>query len=140
MPTYEYACPDCGDAFERVQKFTDKPIKKCPTCGKTKVHRVVGRIAVSFKGSGFYVNDSKSSSGASKDLTKPKDDKAADEKTGAAESADASTTAETPKPAGDAPAASTPDASTPDGGPPAATSDAKPAKAENKKKEKSKKD
>ena len=75
MPTYQYACPDCGADFERVQKFTDKPIKKCPTCGKSKVHRVVGRIAVSFKGSGFYLNDSKSSSSTSKEAAKPKDDK-----------------------------------------------------------------
>lgn len=65
MPTYQYACPDCGAEFEKVQKFTDKPLKKCPKCGKAKVHRVVSRVAVSFKGSGFYVNDSKSSSSTS---------------------------------------------------------------------------
>ncbi len=135
MPTYEYACPDCGAAFERVQKFTDKPIKKCPACGKNKVHRVVGRIAVSFKGSGFYVNDSKSSSSTSKEPAKPKDEKAADEKPGASETADTSTTAEAPKPSGETTAASAPDASAA-----AATSDAKPAKAENGKKAKSKKD
>ncbi len=135
MPTYEYACPDCGTAFERVQKFADKPIKKCPTCGKSKVHRVVGRIAVSFKGSGFYVNDSKSSTSSSKELTKPKDEKGADEKSGNSETAEASTAAEAPKPAGEAAAASTADT-----GSTAAASDAKPAKADNKKKEKSKKD
>ncbi len=135
MPTYEYACPDCGSAFERVQKFTDKPVKKCPTCGKNKVHRVVGRIAVSFKGSGFYVNDSKSSSSTGKDLTKPKDDKTPDEKTGAAESNSATASAEAPKAAADASATSAADASTT-----ATTNDAKPAKAENTKKEKSKKD
>jgi putative FmdB family regulatory protein len=65
MPTYQYACPDCGAEFEKVQKFTDKPVKKCPKCGKAKVHRVVSRVSVSFKGSGFYVNDSKSSSSTS---------------------------------------------------------------------------
>ncbi len=62
MPTYQYTCPDCGNEFEKVQKFTDSPLKKCPTCGKAKVHRVVGRISVSFKGTGFYINDSKSAS------------------------------------------------------------------------------
>ncbi len=70
MPTYAYACPDCGAEFERVQKFTDKPVKKCPVCGKNKVHRVINRVAVAFKGSGFYINDSRSSSAA----TKTKDD------------------------------------------------------------------
>jgi putative FmdB family regulatory protein len=70
MPTYQYACPDCGAEFEKVQKFTDKPLKKCPKCGKAKVHRVVTRVAVSFKGSGFYVNDSKSSSSTSSTSSK----------------------------------------------------------------------
>jgi putative FmdB family regulatory protein len=65
MPTYQYACPDCGAEFEKVQKFSDNPIKKCPTCGKTKVHRVINRISVAFRGSGFYINDSKSSSSSS---------------------------------------------------------------------------
>jgi len=80
MPTYQYACPDCGAEFEKVQKFTDKPLKKCPKCGKAKVHRVVSRVAVSFKGSGFYVNDSKSSSStssASSASTKPEKAEAA---------------------------------------------------------------
>lgn len=135
MPTYEYACPDCGAAFERVQKFTDKPIKKCPTCGKNKVHRVVGRIAVSFKGSGFYINDSKSSSGTSKEPVKPKDEKAADEKPGASETAETSTATEAPKPSGESAPVSAPDSSAT-----ATSGDAKPAKSENKKKEKSKKD
>ena len=62
MPRYQYACPDCGHQFEAQQKFTDKPLKKCPTCGRRSIHRVVGLVAVSFKGTGFYVNDSKSGS------------------------------------------------------------------------------
>ena len=76
MPTYEYACPDCGAQFERIQKFADKPVKKCPTCGRLKVHRLVGRIAVSFKGSGFYINDSKGSSGSSGTAVKDKEEPA----------------------------------------------------------------
>lgn len=63
MPTYQYACPDCGLEFERVQKFTDDPIKKCPKCGKRKVYRVVSKVAVTFKGSGWYITDSKSANG-----------------------------------------------------------------------------
>ena len=70
MPRYQYACPDCGNQFEVQQKFTDKPLKKCPTCGRRSIHRVVGLVAVSFKGTGFYVNDSKNGS-SGKTTTKP---------------------------------------------------------------------
>lgn len=59
MPTYQYACPDCGLEFERQQKFTDEPIKRCPKCGKKHVYRVVSKVAVTFKGSGWYITDSK---------------------------------------------------------------------------------
>ena len=61
MPTYEYACDACGNGFEVVQKMQDTPVEKCPECGK-KVRRVLsGGIGISFKGSGFYVTDSKGS-------------------------------------------------------------------------------
>ena len=57
MPTYEYACDMCGNHFEVVQKMSDLPIDVCPKCGK-KVRKVLsGGIGISFKGSGFYVND-----------------------------------------------------------------------------------
>jgi putative FmdB family regulatory protein len=77
MPTYQYACPDCGLEFERVQKFTDDPVKKCPKCSKRKVYRVVSKVAVSFKGSGWYINDSKRSvtSGNGKDEAKEQETK-----------------------------------------------------------------
>ncbi len=60
MPTYEYACPDCGYKFEQKQRFTDDPVRKCPRCEKRHVYRVVGQVAVTFKGSGWYITDSKS--------------------------------------------------------------------------------
>jgi len=60
MPVYQYACPDCGFEFEKQQKFTDEPIKRCPNCGKKHVYRVVSKVAVTFKGSGWYITDSKS--------------------------------------------------------------------------------
>lgn len=59
MPVYQYACPDCGHQFEKQQKFTEEKIKVCPVCKKRRVHRVVGQVAVAFRGSGFYVNDSR---------------------------------------------------------------------------------
>ncbi len=58
MPTYEYSCDSCGNDFEVFQKMSDEPVRVCPKCGQA-VHRVLsGGIGISFKGSGFYVNDS----------------------------------------------------------------------------------
>jgi putative FmdB family regulatory protein len=60
MPTYEYACPKCGHAFELVQSMRDEPLKKCPKCKKTGVKRLIGGGAgLIFKGSGFYITDYK---------------------------------------------------------------------------------
>ena len=58
MPMYEYECGSCGNRFELIQKFSDKPVRKCPKCGKTgKVKRLVSSSAIQFKGSGWYVTD-----------------------------------------------------------------------------------
>lgn len=58
MPTYDYACSSCG-AFEYFQKITDEPLKTCPTCGG-EVKRLISKNAnIIFKGSGFYVTDSR---------------------------------------------------------------------------------
>jgi len=60
MPTYEYECDKCGITFERFQKITEEPIKKCPECGGP-VRRLIGAGAgVIFKGSGFYATDYRS--------------------------------------------------------------------------------
>ncbi len=60
MPTYDYACPKCGHAFEQFQSMKDEPLKKCPKCKKTGVKRLVGGGAgLIFKGSGFYITDYK---------------------------------------------------------------------------------
>ena len=61
MPTYEYKCDACGNAFERFQTMSAAPVKKCPKCGKNKVRRLVGMGAgLIFKGSGFYITDYRS--------------------------------------------------------------------------------
>ena len=61
MPTYEYECGACEHRFEKFQSMIDKPIKKCPQCGKAKVERVIsGGAGVLFKGSGFYQTDYRS--------------------------------------------------------------------------------
>jgi putative FmdB family regulatory protein len=56
MPLYEYQCKKCGHRFEKIQKFSDKPIKKCPECGGL-VEQTISAPAVQFKGSGWYVTD-----------------------------------------------------------------------------------
>jgi putative FmdB family regulatory protein len=56
MPLYEYQCKKCGHRFERIQKFSDKPIRKCPECGGL-VEKTISAPAVQFKGSGWYVTD-----------------------------------------------------------------------------------
>ncbi len=61
MPTYAYRCSNCGVEFERFQKFTDKPLTRCPEC-RGKVNRVPQAAGIVFKGSGWYINDSKSAS------------------------------------------------------------------------------
>jgi len=56
MPLYEYQCKKCGHQFEKIQKFSDKMIKKCPDCGGP-VEQMISAPAVQFKGSGWYVTD-----------------------------------------------------------------------------------
>lgn len=73
MPTYEYECETCHCHFEEFQKMTDKPIQKCPKCGK-KVKRLISTGAgFIFKGSGFYITDYKKNSASTLTTdTKPK--------------------------------------------------------------------
>jgi putative FmdB family regulatory protein len=56
MPIYEYQCKKCHHRFERIQKFSDPHVKKCPECGGA-VGQVISAPAVQFKGSGWYVTD-----------------------------------------------------------------------------------
>jgi len=65
VPTYEYACKQCGKHLEVVQKFTDDALTECPSCAGT-LRKVFGSIGISFKGSGFYKNDSRSSENGGK--------------------------------------------------------------------------
>ena len=79
MPLYEYQCKKCGHRFEKIQKFSDKPVKKCPQCGGP-VEQTISAPAVQFKGSGWYVTDyakksqASSSDGGSKDSKESKKD------------------------------------------------------------------
>ncbi|MGB5812923.1 MAG: zinc ribbon domain-containing protein [Polyangiales bacterium] len=53
MPTYDYACDNCGHEFERQQRITEDPIKKCPECGKMKARRMIGGGGFILKGGGW---------------------------------------------------------------------------------------
>jgi putative FmdB family regulatory protein len=58
VPTYQYACTECGHRLEAVQSFTDEPLSECPECAG-KLRKVFSSVGVVFKGSGFYRNDSR---------------------------------------------------------------------------------
>lgn len=63
MPLYEYQCKKCHHRFEKIQKFSDPPVKECPECGG-RVEQLISSPAVQFKGSGWYVTDYAKKSGA----------------------------------------------------------------------------
>lgn len=60
MPTYAYRCADCGHAFDVHQAFTDDSLTVCPECSG-RLRKQFGSVGVTFKGSGFYRNDSRKS-------------------------------------------------------------------------------
>src|SRR5262245_15866403 len=63
MPTYDYRCKACGDAFEHFQPISSPLLRKCTKCGKSALERLIGPGAgLLFKGSGFYITDYRSSS------------------------------------------------------------------------------
>lgn len=78
MPTYEYRCKACAHEFEEFQSITAPVLKKCPSCAKAKLERLIGTgSAVMFKGGGFYETDYRSESykkaaKADADAAKPK--------------------------------------------------------------------
>ena len=64
MPTYVYACKDCGHAMEVVQSFSDEALTICPEC-EGSLRKKFNSVGVVFKGSGFYRTDSRSSGSSS---------------------------------------------------------------------------
>jgi putative FmdB family regulatory protein len=103
MPLYEYECKKCGHRFEKIQKFSDKMVKKCPECGG-QVEQMISAPAVQFKGSGWYVTDyakkssSPGSSGSGESSSKDRDkDKKDDKSKSDGGSKDSSTTSSSSK-------------------------------------------
>ena len=60
MPTYAYACTQCGHRFDAVQSFSDAALTECPECGGV-LRKQYGSVGVTFHGSGFYRTDSRAS-------------------------------------------------------------------------------
>jgi putative FmdB family regulatory protein len=63
MPTYVYACDTCGAQFEQFQSFKDEPLRTCLACAGA-VRRVFQPVGIVFKGSGWYITDSRKASSA----------------------------------------------------------------------------
>jgi putative FmdB family regulatory protein len=115
MPFYEYQCKSCGHALEAMQKVSDSPLKKCPSCGKSQLVRLMSAPVFRLKGAGWYETDFKGEQDKKKNLADRPEAAAKDESKPAAEpkageagapAGDAAKTAEKPadKPA-DKPAA-----------------------------------
>ncbi len=62
MPIYEFVCGECGHEFEKILSFSATATPACANCGTENVERQMGRPAIHFKGSGWYINDSKKGS------------------------------------------------------------------------------
>ncbi|WP_026357016.1 FmdB family zinc ribbon protein [Mycobacterium sp. 141] len=60
MPTYSYACTECGNRFDAVQAFSDDALTTCPKCSG-RLRKLFGSVGVVFKGSGFYRTDNRES-------------------------------------------------------------------------------
>src|SRR6059058_3936095 len=77
MPTYQYACTECGEQLEVVQKFSDEPLTVCPAC-EGRLRKVFSPVGIVFKGSGFYRTDSRNGSSASAPAAKDKEKASSD--------------------------------------------------------------
>jgi putative FmdB family regulatory protein len=98
MPFYEYECPNCGYRDEVLQKISDKPLKKCPTCGKNGLRKLMSAPVFRLKGSGWYETDFKSDKENKRNLVgADKDEPKAETKPEA--KSDAKTEAPKPEPA-----------------------------------------
>ena len=80
MPIYTYHCDNCGITFDKRQSFSDEPLKVCPECEETALHKVYQPVGIVFKGKGFYATDHRSSSGATTTSTEKKSSSSSESK------------------------------------------------------------
>jgi putative FmdB family regulatory protein len=83
MPTYLYRCSDCGHSFDFFQKFADDPLTECPECGGP-IRRVPQPVGIVFKGSGWYVNDSRDAKKSTSNVSSDTPEKSPTDSTSAA--------------------------------------------------------
>src|SRR5919206_4742681 len=62
VPTYQYACTECGEQLEAVHSSSDPALTECPAC-RGRLRKVFNSVGIVFKGSGFYRNDSRAGNG-----------------------------------------------------------------------------
>jgi putative FmdB family regulatory protein len=115
MPFYEYQCSACGHHHEELQKVAARPLRKCPTCGRGTLKRLVSAPVFRLKGGGWYETDFKGAADAKRNIAGDKEPAAEKPKEAKGDTAAAETTAKTedaakavpvvdkPKPAGDKP-------------------------------------
>jgi len=77
VPTYSYACTECGHRFDAVQSFTDANLTACPTCSGP-VRKLFNSVGIVFKGSGFYRTDSRAGAVSANEKSDKADAKTAD--------------------------------------------------------------
>jgi putative FmdB family regulatory protein len=91
MPFYEYQCAACGHHHEELQKVADRPLRKCPACGRARLRRLISAPVFRLKGGGWYETDFKNDKDSQRNIAgdkeppaeKPKDEKPKDEKSDA---------------------------------------------------------
>jgi len=73
MPFYEYQCSGCGHHHEELQKLTDRPLRKCPDCGRNTLRRLVSAPVFRLKGGGWYETDFKADKETQRNLAGDKE-------------------------------------------------------------------
>ena len=98
MPTYSYACTECGNRFDEVQAFSDDALTTCPKCSG-RLRKLFGNVGVVFKGSGFYRTDSRGGSGTASEPAKSDSAPATKSESKSDSSSTSSSSTSTPAPA-----------------------------------------
>jgi putative FmdB family regulatory protein len=103
VPTYSYACTQCDNRFDIVQSFSDNSLTECPQCAG-KLRKLFNSVGIVFKGSGFYRNDSRSTS-TSSEASSSSDSSSKKESTSSSSSSDSSSSSSSSSATSSTPAA-----------------------------------